>query len=56
MDSSDDLVAVVEDAQAGEEFQDWLNTQSRVNDYSYRNTLLIKRQCPEATKVDGYRT
>jgi len=52
----DELVAGVDDAQASDEFQDWLDVQSRFHDYSYRNTLLIKRQCPEATRVAGYRT
>ncbi|WP_058365562.1 hypothetical protein [Haloparvum sedimenti] len=52
----DDLVAGIDDAQASAEFQEWLDVQSRFHDYSYRNTLLIKRQCPEATKVAGYRT
>ena len=52
----DDLVASVGDAQASEEFQERLDVQSRFHDYSYRNTLLIKRQCPEATRVAGYRT
>jgi hypothetical protein len=52
----DDLVAGVDDAQASEEFQEWLDVQSRFHDYSYRNTLLIKRQCPEASRVAGYRT
>ncbi|SDR16525.1 hypothetical protein SAMN05216278_3850 [Halopelagius longus] len=52
----DELVADVDDAQASAEFQEWLDVQSRFHDYSYRNTLLIKRQCPEATKVAGYRT
>ena len=52
----DDLVAGVDDAQASEEFQEWLDVQSRFHDYSHRNTLLIKLQCPEATKVAGYNT
>ncbi|MFC7198254.1 ArdC-like ssDNA-binding domain-containing protein [Halospeciosus flavus] len=52
----DDLVAGVDDAQASEELQEWLDVQSRFHDYSYRNTLLIKRQCPEASRVAGYRT
>ncbi|WP_226008360.1 ArdC-like ssDNA-binding domain-containing protein [Natrinema salinisoli] len=52
----DELVAGVDDAQASDEFQEWLDVQSRFHDYSYRNTLLIKRQCPEATRVAGYRT
>ena len=52
----DDLVAAVDEAQASDEFQGWLDVQQRFHDYSYRNTLLIKRQCPDATKVAGYRT
>jgi len=52
----DDLVAGVDDAQASAEFQEWLDVQSRFHEYSYRNTLLIKRQYPDATKVAGYRT
>jgi hypothetical protein len=52
----DDLVDHVDDAQASEEFQEWLEVQSRFHDYSHRNTLLIKLQCPEATKVAGYNT
>ena len=51
----DDLVDHVEDARGSETFQEWLDVQSRFHDYSYRNTLLIKQQCPEATKVAGYR-
>jgi len=51
----DELVAGVDDAQASEEFQEWLDVQSRFHDYSYRNTL-IKRQYPEASRVAGYRT
>ncbi len=52
----DELVDGVDDAQASAEFQEWLDVQSRFHDYSSRNTLLIKRQCSEATKVAGYRT
>ena len=52
----DDLVDDVDAAQASDEFQEWLDIQSRFHDYSHRNTLLIKRQCPEATKVAGYNT
>ncbi|WP_226021902.1 ArdC-like ssDNA-binding domain-containing protein [Halomicrobium salinisoli] len=51
-----DLVAGVDDAQSSDEFQEWLDVQSRFHDYSSRNTLLIKQQCPEATYVAGYRT
>jgi hypothetical protein len=52
----DDLVVGVDDAQTSAEFQEWLDVQSRFHDYSYRNMLLIKRQCPEATRVVGYRS
>jgi len=44
-----------DEARASAELQEWLDVQSRFHDYSYRNTLLIKRQYPEATKVAGYR-
>ncbi|MCD2204087.1 ImmA/IrrE family metallo-endopeptidase [Halobacterium sp. KA-6] len=50
----DELVAGVDEAQASDEFQEWLDVQSRFHDYSYRNTLLIKLQRPDATKVAGY--
>jgi len=52
----DELVDHVDDAQESEEFQAWLDVQSRFHDYSHRNTLLIKLQCPEATRVAGYHT
>ncbi|WP_020220554.1 ImmA/IrrE family metallo-endopeptidase [Halarchaeum acidiphilum] len=51
----EDLVDHVEDARGSEAFQEWRDVQSRFHDYSYRNTLLINLQCPEATKVAGYR-
>jgi hypothetical protein len=50
----DDLVDDVDEAQASDEFQEWLDVQSRFHDYSYRNSLLIKLQRPDATKVAGY--
>lgn len=52
----DELVDDVDAAQASEEFQEWLDVQSRFHDYSHRNTLLIKLQCPNATTVAGYNT
>ena len=52
----EDLVALVDAARASQEFQRWLDVQSRFHDYSHRNTLLIKQQYTEATKVAGYRT
>ncbi|WP_459190929.1 ArdC-like ssDNA-binding domain-containing protein [Halosimplex sp. J119] len=52
----DELVADVDEAKASQQFQEWLDIQSRFHDYSHRNTLLIKLQCPEATNVAGYNT
>ncbi|MHB9288803.1 DUF955 domain-containing protein [Halobacteriales archaeon Cl-PHB] len=51
-----ELTNLTDEARASDEFQEWLDVQSRFHDYSYRNTLLITQQCPEATKVAGYRT
>jgi len=52
----EDLVDEVDDAVSSGQFQEWLEVQSHFHDYSYRNTLLITRQCPHATRVAGYRT
>ncbi|MFC6764583.1 ArdC-like ssDNA-binding domain-containing protein [Natrinema soli] len=52
----DDLVDLVDEAAASEEFKAWLDVQSHFHDYSYRNTLLIKHQYPQATRVAGYNT
>ncbi|EMA57000.1 LtrC-like protein [Halorubrum kocurii] len=51
-----ELVDAVDEARASDEFQRWLDVHSQFHDYSHRNTLLISLQCPEATKVAGYRT
>ncbi|WP_435361528.1 ArdC-like ssDNA-binding domain-containing protein [Haloarchaeobius sp. DFWS5] len=45
-----------DEARASTELQEWLDVQSHFHDYSYRNTLLIKHQCPNATRVAGYNT
>ena len=52
----DDLTELVEEATESETFRQWLDVQSKFHEYSYRNSLLIALQCPEATKVAGYRT
>jgi hypothetical protein len=52
----DELIADVDEAKASQQFQEWLDVQSRFHDYSHRNTLLIKLQCSEATRVAGYNT
>lgn len=51
-----DLAEMADTARASEEFQEWLDVHSQFHDYSAKNTLLIKMQCPEATKVAGYWT
>ncbi|USZ71445.1 ArdC-like ssDNA-binding domain-containing protein [Natronosalvus halobius] len=51
-----DLVDLISEARASEEFKHWLEVQSRFHDYSHRNTLLIAQQCPSATRVAGYRS
>ncbi len=51
-----ELVDLVDEATASESFRKWLDAQSQFHDYSHRNTLLIALQCPEATRVAGYRT
>jgi len=52
----DALADDVQDARTTDHFQNYLDVMSSFHDYSYRNTLLIKMQCPNATKVAGYNT
>jgi hypothetical protein len=52
----EDLIEAVDEATATEEFQQWLDVQSRFHEYPHRNALLSKLQCPAATKVAGYNT
>ena len=51
-----DLTALTDEARASQQFQKWLDVQSKFHDYSHWNTLLITLQCPNATKVAGYNT
>ena len=51
----DDLQEDVETARESEQFEQWLSVQAQFHDYSFRNSILIRRQCPEATRVAGYR-
>jgi hypothetical protein len=52
----EDLADLTDEARATEQFQEWLDVQSKFHDYSHRNTLLIRMQCPHATKVAGFWT
>jgi hypothetical protein len=49
-----DLAAGVSTAAASEEFQSYLDVMSEFHTYSRNNQLLIKMQCPEASKVAGF--
>jgi len=51
-----ELADGADEARASEQFQRWLDVQSRFHDYSVNNQLLILRQMPDATKVAGYHT
>jgi len=41
---------------SGEDWQRMLEMASRFRDYSANNVFLIMLQCPDATRVAGYRT
>jgi len=53
--SIEELLQLTEEAKRSEKFKEWLDVQSKFHNYSYRNSWLIKLQCPDATKVAGYR-
>jgi antirestriction protein ArdC len=52
----EELQQDVDTATASEQFETWLTTQAQFHEYSFRNSVLIRRQCPAATRVAGYRT
>ena len=52
----EDLIDEASSASESETLKEFLDAQSAFHDYSYRNVLLIKMQCPYATRVAGYRT
>lgn len=41
---------------SGDKFRSFLKMTARFPNYSYRNILLLLRQCPHATKVMGFRS
>jgi antirestriction protein ArdC len=49
------LTAGIEQLTSSQRWQEWLAVQSRFHHYSFRNALLIQLQCPEATRVAGFR-
>ena len=52
----EDLIDEAQSASESETFKRFLDAQSAFHDYSMRNTLLIQMQCPNASRVAGYRT
>lgn len=50
----EELATQTDETLDSDEFQEWLDVQSKFHDYSARNTFLIQLQCPEATRVAGY--
>jgi len=51
-----EIASAAADARESETFERWLDAQAAFHDYSDRNSMLIRAQCPEATRVAGYRT
>ena len=51
----DQLVAAVEGLVSSEQWTAMLEVSARFHNYSFNNQLLICLQCPEATRVCGYR-
>ncbi len=54
--SLDNLASAIDGVRASETFQQFLAVQARFHAYSWRNTLLIAMQRPEATRVAGCKT
>jgi antirestriction protein ArdC len=54
--SLDTLAKAVDDVRASEAFRQYLDVQARFHRYSWRNSMLIAMQRPDATQVAGYRT
>ena len=51
----DQLVAGIEGLVSSEQWRAMLEISARFHNYSFNNQLLIYLQCPEATRVAGYR-
>jgi hypothetical protein len=52
----DELVDRVREAQGSELFQEWPDAQSAFHSHSLKNAVLIRRQCPHASKIAGFHT
>lgn len=54
-EAREQLARAVEEMADSERFGAWLRARAAFHTYSFRNSLLIAQQCPEATQVAGYR-
>ncbi|UNT94136.1 ArdC-like ssDNA-binding domain-containing protein [Allobaculum sp. Allo2] len=56
----EELLALLDEGVAqlleGDEYRQYLKTMSRFPSYSMRNTLLLYKQCPQASLVAGFQT
>ncbi len=52
----EELTAAIEALASGDDWETWLKVASRFRHYSANNVFLITVQCPEASRVTGYRT
>ena len=55
IEAREQLARAVEEMADSERFGAWLRARASFQHYSYRNTLLIAQQRPEASQVAGYR-
>lgn len=51
---TDRLEQGVQDVFSSEQYQAWLNTLAKFHQYSFNNVLLIRLQCPGASRVAGF--
>jgi len=54
--SLDTLAKAVDGVRASEAFRQYLEVQARFHKYSWRNSMLIAMQRPDATQIAGYRS
>ena len=51
----EELSTGVRELSSSEKWTEYLDTQSKFHSYSFGNTVLILRQCPQASRVAGYK-
>ena len=53
--SLDQLAKAVDSVRESEAFRQFLDVQAKFHRYSWHNSMLIASQCPDATRVAGFR-